>query len=123
MSAGHTRYSYTALGEPLSKTQGASVTHYQYDPLGNLVRVALPSADTLTYSSDGAGRRVGRRLNGSWSGGWVYRNALNVAGELDNTGAVTRRYVYGLEPHVPSLMLEGSATYWPCPASPDTLLD
>ncbi|MGH7740531.1 MAG: RHS repeat domain-containing protein, partial [Candidatus Eiseniibacteriota bacterium] len=104
-------YTYTAAGELASKTGGSSVTGYVYDPLGNLVRVALPSADTLTYSSDGAGRRVGRRMNGSWSGGWVYQNALNVAGELDQSGAVIRRYVYGVEGHVPALMLEGSNTY------------
>ncbi|MGH7741698.1 MAG: RHS repeat-associated core domain-containing protein, partial [Candidatus Eiseniibacteriota bacterium] len=98
-------------GELRLKSGSGADTGYVYDPLGNLVSVTLPSADIFKYSSDGAGRRVGRRSNGSWTGGWVYQNALNVAGELDNTGAVTRRYVYGVEPHVPALMLEGSATY------------
>jgi RHS repeat-associated protein len=87
------------------------VTRLEYDPLGNLVRDTLATGDIIQYSADGEGRRVGRRLNGAWSGGWVYQNALNVVGELDDSGNVIRRYVYGIEPHVPALMLEGSATY------------
>ncbi|MGH7740533.1 MAG: RHS repeat-associated core domain-containing protein [Candidatus Eiseniibacteriota bacterium] len=111
MATGYTRYTYTAAGELRSVISGSNVTRLEYDPLGNLVRDTLASGDIVQYSSDGAGRRVGRRMNGAWSGGWVYQNALNVAGELDQSGAVIRRYVYGVEPHVPALMLEGSATY------------
>ncbi|MGH3054247.1 MAG: hypothetical protein ACRDL7_04630, partial [Gaiellaceae bacterium] len=50
MSTGYTRYSYTDAGELRLKSGSGADTGYVYDPLGNLVRVALPSADTLTYS-------------------------------------------------------------------------
>ena len=95
-SAGYTRYTYTAAGELLSKAAGPDTTRYVYDPLGNLVTVTLPNGDLIRYSSDGAGRRVGRRVNGAWSGGWVYGNALEVAADLNASEAVVNRY--GVDP-------------------------
>jgi len=41
----------------------------------------------------------------------VYRNGLNPVAELDGSGAVVNRYVYGEEDHVPALLLRGTSTY------------
>ena len=110
LAAGYTRYTYTAAGELLSMATGPDTTRYLYDPLGNLVTVTLPSGDLVRYSADGEGRRVGRRVNGHWSGGWVYGGPLSIAADLDSTGAVGNRYVYG-EKHTPELILNGASTY------------
>jgi RHS repeat-associated protein len=107
----NTAYTYTAAGDLATKISGTDTTTYSYDAIGSLTRVKLPNGDVVTYSMDGTGRRVGRRLNGAWTGGWVYRNALNVVGELDNTGAVKNRYIYGTEGHVPAMVVRGDSTY------------
>ena len=106
-----TRYAYTAAGDLSTATIGSSVTCYTYDALGALLKVVLPSGDSITYSVDGTGRRVGRRYNGAWQGGWVYEGPLSVVGELDSTGAVLNRYIYGADGQTPALMVRGGATY------------
>ncbi len=50
---GSTSYSYSANGELASKVSGASTTYYQYDVLGNLKHVALPSGSTIDCLVDG----------------------------------------------------------------------
>src|SRR5262249_34716778 len=52
---GATRFTYSNSGELTSKTLGASVTSYEYDPLGNLVRTTL-LGDSVTYKADGENR-------------------------------------------------------------------
>jgi hypothetical protein len=41
----------------------------------------------------------------------LYRNDLNIVAELDGTGAIISRFVYGTEPHVPDFMLRGGKAY------------
>jgi len=106
-----TRYTYNAAGDLASKTAGSSVTRYTYDALGSLLKVVLPGGDSITYSVDGTGRRVGRRVNGVWSLGWVYEGPISVVGELDSTGAMLNRYIYGADGQTPALIVRGGTTY------------
>jgi RHS repeat-associated protein len=107
----NTRYEYTAAGELLRTIAGADTTRCTYDALGNLVKVNFDSGDSLSYAVDGLNRRVGRRANSSWTRGWLYGNGANVVAELDSTGAVLNRYVYGEEEYVPALLVRGGITY------------
>ncbi len=115
---GHTSYSYTLNGELESKTLGSDVTTYDYDSLGNLRGVILPSGNEIKYLIDGENRRVGKltRPYGvpSWTfeRGWVYKDGLNPISELDSTGAVVKRFVYGSKPNVPDYMLYNDLGYW-----------
>jgi len=106
-----TRYSYTANGELAQKVQGSETTTYTYDPLGNLVTVVLPNQDRIDYLIDGRNRRVGRKWNGVLERGWLYQNRLNPVAELDGSGNVTARYVYGSSDHVPDYVVKGGSTY------------
>jgi RHS repeat-associated protein len=108
-------YTYTANGELLSKTEGTDVISYATDTLGNLTQVGLPDGRTLTYVIDGMNRRVGKQVD-TGSGpelvqGLLYRDALNPVAELDGSGAVVARFVYGTKPHVPDYMVKGGVTY------------
>ena len=51
-------YSYTDNGELLTKTEGATITQYEYDVLGNLLSVTLPSTTLIEYVVDG---RIGAK--------------------------------------------------------------
>jgi len=108
--AGNT-YSYTANGELLSKTSNGATTQYQYDVLGNLRSVQLPDGKQLEYVIDASGRRVGKKVNGVLTQGWLYQGSLNPITELDGTGQVVTRFVYGSKANVPDYLVKGDKMY------------
>jgi RHS repeat-associated protein len=108
---GDASYSYTAHGELASRTTPAGTTTYAYDVLGNLRSVTLPGGDTIDYVIDAQSRRIGKRINGSLVQGFLYQDQLNPVAELDGTGQVVSRFVYGTRPHVPDYMVKGGVVY------------
>jgi RHS repeat-associated protein len=108
---GNTTYSYSANGELAAKISGADTTVYTYDEFGNLVSVMLPSHSRIDYLIDGWNRRVGRKINGHELRMWLYQDQLSPVAELDSTGAIVARYVYGSRANVPDYMVKGGKTY------------
>ncbi len=110
---GNLQLSYTTNGELLTKTnpvlgQSASFT---YDVLGNLKAVSLPGGSTVEYVIDGQNRRIGKKVNGTLTQGFLYQNQLNPVAELDGVGAIVSRFVYGTKANVPDYMIKGGVTY------------
>ncbi|MBK6782288.1 MAG: RHS repeat-associated core domain-containing protein, partial [Gemmatimonadetes bacterium] len=108
-----TLYAYGSNGELKTKTDSATgaPTRYQYDALGNLLKVVLPTGDSVEYLIDGQNRRVGRKLNGAVTHRWLYQNQLNPIAELDSAGALVSRFVYGSRANVPDYLVRGGAVY------------
>ncbi len=106
-SYGDVAYTYSANGELAYKIDatGAGTTGYTYDALGNLRQVALPSGNVIEYVVDPLGRRVGKKVNGVLTQGWIWRSALQPVAELDGAGNVTRRFVYAGGGNVPAYMI------------------
>ena len=113
LAYGSVSFAYEAGGTLQGRTDATTgeTTLYAYDPLGNLRQVTLPSGVVIEYLVDGAGRRVGKKVNGSLVRGWLYRDALQPAAELDADGAVSARFVYGERINVPEVMIKGGITY------------
>ncbi len=111
LTYGVASYSYTLNGELLSKTEAGATTNYQYDVLGNLVKATLPGGVVVDYVIDGRNRRVGKKINGVLTQGFLYRDQLNPVAELDGTGSVVSRFVYGSKVNVPDYMIKGGVTY------------
>jgi len=105
-----TWYAYTGAGELQRAVTGPDTTRYTYDALGNLLRVVV-SGDTIEYVIDGLNRRVGRKVNGAWTHRWLYADGLRPVAELDGTGALVARYVYGTRGHVPDYVVRGDSTF------------
>ena len=106
-------YAYNASGQLEARTDlGTSeVTSYDYDELGGLRSVQASAGDAIAYELDAAGRRVGKRINGTAVRGWLYQDALNPVAELDGSGAVVSTFVYATMGHVPDYMVKGGQTY------------
>jgi len=104
-------YTYTANGELAGKSNAGAATSYSYDVLGNLMSATLPNASTIDYVIDGRNRRIGKKVNGALVQGFLYRDQLNPVAELDGSGNVVSRFVYGSKPNVPDYMVKGGITY------------
>jgi hypothetical protein len=73
--------------------------------------VGLADATQIDYVVDGANRRIGKKVGGALVQGFLYGDALNPVAELDGTGTVVARFVYGSKPNVPDYMVKGGTTY------------
>ena len=111
--AGTSDCTFTDNGELLSRTDTATndVTEYAYDAVGNLRAVVLPNGDEIEYLVDGQGRRVGKLVNGVFEQGWLWKGQLQPVAELDGSGAVAKRFVYGGGVNAPELMVTAAGTY------------
>jgi len=103
----------TATGELETKTNRdtGEAWLFQYDPLGNLLTVALPNGDLIEYLVDGMGRRVGKKKNSVLLKQWIYRDALKPVAELDGSGNLVAEFVYGSKGNVPDYVRRGGNTY------------
>ncbi len=70
------------------------------------------SAQLLTLEKDcGSERPIGKKVNGVLTQGFLYRDALKPAAELDAAGYVVSRFVYGARSLVPDYLVKGGVTY------------
>ena len=111
LTYGTAAYTYSANGELQTKTDGGLTTTYNYDVLGNLLVVALPDGTQIDYVIDGENRRIGKRVNGTLVKGFLYEDELNPVAELDGSGTVVVRFVFGSKENVPEYMIKGGTTY------------
>jgi RHS repeat-associated protein len=109
--SGTTAYAYTANGELQSKTAPGGTTAYTYDAIGNLLHVTLPGAVNIDYLVDGLSRRIGRKVGGTLTQGWLYDEQSRIVAELDGAGALLSRFVYASRPNVPEYMVKSGSTY------------
>lgn len=110
LSAGGISYSYGANGELQTRTVSGQTQTYSYDALGNLISAQLPGK-TIGYVVDGRNRRIGRKLNGTLVQGFLYDGQLEPVAELDGSGAVLSRFIYGSKGHVPDYLVKAGVTY------------
>jgi YD repeat-containing protein len=68
----------TPEGALLTKKIGTSTTRYTYDLFGALRHVTLPDGTAIDYVIDGNHRRIGNKLNGTLTSGYLHRNDLNI---------------------------------------------
>jgi len=91
-------------------SSGATDT-FVYDARGNLVQANLSDGRVVEYVIDGQNRRVGERVDGVLTSGLLYSDQLNPVAELDGSGALVSRFVYGVKGNVPAYLVNGGVTY------------
>ena len=78
---------------------------------GNLQKVTLPDGKLIEYVIDGQNRRVGKKVNGTLVQGFLYQSQTQVAAELDGSGRVVKRFIYGSKSNSPDYMLMNGKEY------------
>ena len=111
LTYGATSYTYTANGELLDKTDASGTTIYAYDALGNLLNVTTSSGHAIDYVVDGQNRRVGEEVGGMLTTGYLYQDALNVVAQLDGSGNLVARFVFGSKLNVPDYYSTNGGTF------------
>jgi RHS repeat-associated protein len=61
--------------------------------------------------TDGQNRRIGKKVNGVLTQGFLYQDGLNPVAELDGNGNVVARFVYGTRVNVPDYFIKSGVTY------------
>ena len=103
----------TAQGDVQQKSDGTNTLELSYDELGNLLRATASDGVTtneVEYKVDGLGRRVAKRLNGSFSKSWLYRDELRPVSEVDADGVFTH-FVYADGKGAPDFMLRAGVAF------------
>ena len=102
---------WTAQGELLGKHLRWQHDDIATDSLGRLQSVSLTTGHVVSYVYDGSNRRVGKKIGGVLQQGFLYRNAIKPVVELDGSGSVVSRFVYGSSALVPDYVIRGGNTY------------
>ncbi|GEM_PF-3196775 len=107
---GETTYEYSANGELLRKNQAGAITEYEYDVFSNLRTVKLPDKQ-IEYLIDGKDRRIAKLVDGELTQGFLYQGSQNPIAELDTSGNVRTRFVYGSKTNVPDYLIKEDKIY------------
>jgi RHS repeat-associated protein len=111
------QFTYADNGALQSRTDTTAnaATNLTYDELGNLVYAELVNngirSVSMDYVVDGRGRRIGKKVYGSFTRRWIYDGQLRIIAELATNGSTTtmNRFVYGSRTNTPELMLSYSS--------------
>jgi RHS repeat-associated protein len=110
LTYGAAMYTYSANGELAMQTVSMQKTTYDYDVLGNLVSVTLPSGKMINYVVDAENRRVGKKVNGVLAEGFLY-NGGRIVAELNGSNQLVSQFVYATDSTSPDYMVSGGVTY------------
>ena len=113
LSYGNKDYEYSPNGDLARVTDrnSGAQTQLAYDILGNLKRVQLPDGKLIEYIIDGRNRRVAKKVNGSITNGFIYEDQLRIAAEVNPSGVIVSRFVYGSKVNTPDYMIKNGVTY------------
>jgi len=104
------QYQYNPHGEMIRKSQPSRGVEYefQHTTSGQLRRVEISNGVRIEYLIDAENRRSARLKNGLITSQFVYDLSGRLSAELDASGALRARFIYGSEAHAPDYMLLAS---------------
>jgi RHS repeat-associated protein len=92
-------------------SEGGQITTYNYDIQHNLRSVELPNGEQVEYIIDARNRRIGKKVNGIQTEGFLYKDQLNPYAWMDGSGNEKAIFIYGEMTHVPSYMIKSGIKY------------
>ena len=77
----------------------------------NLRHVGLDHGTQIDKVTGVRNRRIGKKVNSTLVEGFLYDDQLRITAQLEVSGNVVSRFVYGTHVNVPELMIQGRTTY------------
>ncbi len=109
LTQGDASFVHDARGARTGATELGVTTSYEYDAFHDL-RGSERDGQEVAYVIDGRGRRVGRLIGGVLERAWLYGAGERIVAELDGSGDLVSRFVYGTQ-RVPAYFTRRGATY------------
>jgi RHS repeat-associated protein len=106
-------FAYNDNGEMIEKTDTGSsqTTTYDWDAWGRLKSVTLPNTTVVSYQYDGSGRKAKVLVNGSLDYAILYQDQLKAVAQMDSSGVLIARFVWGEKINVPEYVFKGGVMY------------
>ena len=111
VSVGSTTYQFDTDGFLSRKTDGSSITTYNYSSGGELLSTALPDGRTIAYVYDPLGRRIAKKINGVILEKYLWSGLTQLLAVYDGSDNLVMRFEYA-DGRVPNVMTKGGQTYY-----------
>jgi RHS repeat-associated protein len=111
ITAGSATYQFDVDGFLTSRTAGSLTTTYQYSSRGELLSVTIPSGTVITYEHDPLGRRIAKKVNGTITEKYLWRDATALLALYDGANNLISRFVYA-DGKMPVSMTYGGNAYY-----------
>ena len=72
---------------------------------------SCPTYELASNALFGENRRVGKKLGGTLTTGFLYQDGLNVVAQLDGSGNLVARYVFGSKRNLPDYFTTSAGTF------------
>jgi RHS repeat-associated protein len=105
-------YSYNANGDNNGIQNGTAVSTFTYDAYSRIL-ASVVSSSNYKYQYDGSGRqvRVYSGTTGLTAMRRIYENDLRIAAEYNDSGVVTKEYIYGTSVNSPEYVIMSGVRY------------
>jgi RHS repeat-associated protein len=111
LTYGSKSFTWDQNGFLKTMSEGGQITTYNYDIQHNLRSVELPNGEQVEYIIDARNRRIGKKVNGIQTEGFLYKDQLNPYAWMDGSGNEKAIFIYGEMTHVPSYMIKSGIKY------------
>jgi YD repeat-containing protein len=111
ITAGDTTYQYDLDGFLTTKTQGSSITHYNYFSRGELLSVNLPDGRLIEYINDPLGRRIAKKIDGVIIEKYLWQGLTQLLVVYDRSNNPVMRFEYA-DARMPVAMTSSGVTYY-----------
>lgn len=113
--AGDDSYQFDLDGFLTSRTISSGLysgtATFDYSSRGELLSVNLPTGDTITYSHDPMGRRVGKAINGTVTEKYLWQDSTTLLGVYDGSDTLLQRFEYA-DGRMPVAMAQAGQIYY-----------
>ncbi len=111
ITAGSDLYVLDVDGFLTDRISAAGATSYDYSLRGEFLSVDLTDGRTVTYDHDPMGRRIAKKIDGTVTEKYLWRDNTTLLAVYDGSDNLTMRFNYADE-RMPISMLRGGSTYY-----------
>ena len=111
INAGSETYQFDVDGFMTQKTTAAGNLRTSYSSRGELLSASLPSGTLITYDHDPMGRRIAKRVNGTITEKYLWKDAITLLAVYDASDNLLMRFNYA-DGRMPVSMTYNGITYY-----------